>query len=162
MISFTRTAPGHRLRYVDDTWVKIKTQEVEGFTENINAVDSNIKFTQEDVGGNSLAFPVCAVHTEDDRSLDIEVYRKPTHRDQYLLFDSHHPLKHKLGVITTQHHQAHNMPTRTERKETRNKNSSWKHLPKLSLCQNHNTTKNKTTTYNTVLPYSAGVSAKLA
>lgn len=39
-------------------------------------------------------------------SLKIEVYRKPTHTDQYLLFDSHHPHEHKLGVIITLHHQA--------------------------------------------------------
>lgn len=28
-----------------------------------------------------------------------EVHRKPTHRDQDLLFDCHHPLEHKPGVI---------------------------------------------------------------
>ena len=46
----------------------------------------NIKFTQEDVRGDSLPFLDCAVHTEEDRSLTVEVYRKPTHTDQYLLF----------------------------------------------------------------------------
>ena len=39
LINFTGTAPSHWFRYVDDTWVKIRTNEVEAFTEHINAVD---------------------------------------------------------------------------------------------------------------------------
>lgn len=44
--SFKGTTPSHRFRYVDNTWVKIKTQEVEAFTDHTNSVDSNIKFTK--------------------------------------------------------------------------------------------------------------------
>ena len=61
---------------------------METFTERINAVDNN-KFTQEDVRGDSLPFLDCALHTEEDRSFNIEVYRKPSHTDQYLMFNSH-------------------------------------------------------------------------
>lgn len=50
-------------------------------------------------------------------SLEIEVYRKPTHTVQHLLFDSHHPQEHKLGVIITPHHQAENLPTTAEIKD---------------------------------------------
>ncbi|XP_066288338.1 uncharacterized protein [Branchiostoma lanceolatum] len=39
---------------------------------------------------------------EKGGNLQFEVYRKPTHTDQYLAFDSHHPLEHKLAVIKTQ------------------------------------------------------------
>ena len=37
------------------------------------------------------------------------IYCKPTHTDQYLQFSSHHPLKHKLGVIRTLEHRANTL-----------------------------------------------------
>ena len=51
---------------------------------------------------------------EEDRNLSIEVYRKPTHTDQYLRFDSHHPLEHKLGVIKTLQHRAKEIANTTQ------------------------------------------------
>ncbi|CAH1274730.1 Hypp5404 [Branchiostoma lanceolatum] len=48
---------------------------------------------------------------ERDGRLQFEVYRKPTHTDQYLAFDSHHPLEHKLAVIKTLFHRADNIIT---------------------------------------------------
>ena len=43
--------------------------------ENVNVVDSIIKFTWEDVKGGGLPFLVCAVHTEEKRTLNAEVYK---------------------------------------------------------------------------------------
>ena len=56
----------------------------------------------------------CAVKIEEDRNLSIEVYRKPTHSDQYLHYNSHHPLEHKLGVIKTLQLRAKGVPTTTQ------------------------------------------------
>ena len=36
------------MRYVDDTWVTIITQEVEAFSEHIKSVDYKNKFTRDD------------------------------------------------------------------------------------------------------------------
>ena len=45
------TTPSQWFKYGDNTWLKIKIQEVQAFTEHLNSVDSNIKFTREDVKG---------------------------------------------------------------------------------------------------------------
>lgn len=41
----------------------------------------------------------------------------PHTRDQYLLFDSHHPLKSKLGVFRTLQHWKDSIPSKAEGKE---------------------------------------------
>ncbi|KAI8498076.1 hypothetical protein Bbelb_240200 [Branchiostoma belcheri] len=53
---------------------------------------------------------------EKNGNLHFEVYRKPTHTDQYLAFDSHHPLKHKLAVIKTLSHRTDNIITSDQAK----------------------------------------------
>lgn len=52
-----------------------------------------------------------------DRNLTVENYQKPTHTGQYLHFDSHRPLEHKLVIIRTLHNCANNTPIKTEGKE---------------------------------------------
>ena len=134
LINFIGPAPSHLFRYVDDTWVKTQTREVEAYT-HINAVDSNIKFSWDDVRGDSFPFLDCAVHIEEDRSLNTEVYRKPTHTDQYL-FDSHHPLEHKVGFLRILNHHTYKESRGGE--GTKAYQGSAKNLwrPKLDLCHN--------------------------
>ena len=47
-----------------------------------------------------------SVKPEADGGLSITVYRKPTHTDQYLQWDSHHHLSAKFSVIQTLSHRA--------------------------------------------------------
>ena len=69
---------------------------------NINSVDPAIKFTVEDnKEDGSIPFLDTIVKPEVDGSLSITVYRKPTHTDQYLQWDSHHNLSAKFSVINT-------------------------------------------------------------
>ena len=91
-------------------WVKIKIQEVQAFTNHINTVDLHIKFTSEDTKDNLLALLDCAITIGSNGRLGIEICTKPTHTEQYLQFDSHHTLQHKLGVIRTLNHRARNTP----------------------------------------------------
>ena len=102
------------LRYVDDTFVKILIAELEAFFNHINSVDPNIKFTLDRLKEMKLAFLDAGIQVKDNGNLGVTVYRKPTHTDQYLLFDSHHPLEHKLGVIRTLFHRADTVVTDLE------------------------------------------------
>ena len=48
---------------------------------------------------NKLAFLDTAVLREPDGRLTTSVYRKPTHTDQCLAYDSHHPQSVKRGIV---------------------------------------------------------------
>ena len=100
---------------MDITLVKVKTQEVDAFMELLKSVDSNIKFTREDMKEKGLPHLDCAIQLQINRGLNIEVYQKSPHTDQYLLSNSHHPLEHKLGVIGTLHLRDENIPTKTKK-----------------------------------------------
>ena len=64
--------------------------------------DPSIKFTVEDnKEDGSIPFLDTIVKPEADGSLSINVYRKPTHTDQYLQWDSHHHLSAKFSIIHT-------------------------------------------------------------
>ena len=94
-------------RYVDDTFVIHKRANKQGFLQHINSVDPAIKFTVEDnKEDGSIPFLDTIVKPEVDGSLSITVYRKPTHTDRYLQWDSHHNLSAKFSVINALSHRA--------------------------------------------------------
>ncbi|XP_072033380.1 uncharacterized protein [Amphiura filiformis] len=104
-------------RYVDDTFVVIKSTHIEQFTDHINNIDPNIKFTREEVEDGKLPFLDTLVCRQQDGTLKVKVYRKPTHTEQYLNFSSHHPLEHKLSVVRTLLHRAETVVTDQTDKE---------------------------------------------
>ena len=80
-------------RFVDDTFVIHNEVNKQGFLQHINSVDPGIKFTVEDnKEDGSIPFLDTIVKPEVNGSLSITVYRKPTHTDQYIQWDSHHNL----------------------------------------------------------------------
>ena len=92
---------------MDDTFVIQKEVNKQDFLQHINSVDPAIKFTVEDnKEDRSFPFLDTIVKPEADGSLSISVYRKPTHTDQYLQWDSHHNLSAIFSVINTLSHRA--------------------------------------------------------
>ena len=95
------------LRYVDDTLFIQKEDNKQNFLEHINSVDLGLKFTVEDNEEDSvIPFLDTIVKLKADSRLSITVYRKPTHMDQYLQWDSHHHPSAKYSVINTLMHRA--------------------------------------------------------
>ena len=77
-----------------------KETNKQGFLQHINSVDPAIRFTVEDnKEDGSIPFLDTIVKPEADGTLSITVYRKPTHTDQYLQWDSYHNLSAKFSVI---------------------------------------------------------------
>ncbi|KAI8490653.1 hypothetical protein Bbelb_314460 [Branchiostoma belcheri] len=174
--TFNDTPPANWFRYVDDTWCRLKKRVTADFFDHINQIDDNIKFTQEPSHDNMLPFLDTKTIVEEDGNLRFEVYRKPTHTDQYLAFDSHHPLEHKLAVIKTLFHRADNIVTSDQAKT-----DEQRHLRgALAKCGYQNWTFNKAlkpsdqskktqkckpltnkNKANITIPYVQGVSEKL-
>ena len=113
-ISTATTPPGWWLRYVDDTNCKISSSSADEFLQHLNSIDPNIQLTTETESEGKLAFlDTCTVRQEDG-SLRVKVYRKPTHTDQYLNWESNHPLEHKMSVVRTLFHRANTVPSHPE------------------------------------------------
>ena len=94
-------------RYVDDTFTIIQSSHRNKFLEYINLLDEHIQFTCEDQREDgSMPFLDILITPEEDGNLSNTVYRKPTHTDLYLQWDSHHTLTSKYSVIGTLHHRA--------------------------------------------------------
>ena len=87
---------------MDDTFVSQKEVNKQDFLQHINSVDPAIQFTVEN---NKVPFLDTIFKPEADGSVSITVYRKPTHMDQYLQWDSHHHISAKFSVINTLTHR---------------------------------------------------------
>ena len=106
-------------RYVYDTCVVIYAANKEGFLEHINSIDPHIQFTTEDAKADgSIPFLDTIVMSQPDNSLLTSVYRKPTHTDLYLHWNSHHHLLAKFSVINTLKHRARSVCSNHLKKTT--------------------------------------------
>ena len=95
----------------------LRKDQAQKFTDYLNTVDEDIKWTTErevvkDIEGQEnrtergLAFLDTLSVINEDGMIKTRVYRKDTHTDQYLNFESNHPLEHKRGVVKTLAHRA--------------------------------------------------------
>ena len=110
-ISTAPHPPHWWFRYVDDTHTKLDKEFAQEFTDHLNSLDPDIKFTTEEEEEGGLAFLDTNTVKCEEGSLKVTIYRKPTHTDQYLSFESNHPLDHKLSVVRTLMHRAHTVIT---------------------------------------------------
>ena len=98
--------PSLWLRFVDDTFVINKAEHSQDLLQHINNQDPYIQFTVEPTQQGSLPFLDTHVTIEPDNTFSTTVYRKPTHTDQYLHWDSNHHITAKQSVFNTLAHWA--------------------------------------------------------
>ena len=84
-----------------DTFVLTYEDDVDSLTSHIINIDDHIQFTTEPETQGKLPFLDLCVTVLGDTSTKITISRKPAHTDQYLNFNSHHPLIHKRSVVRT-------------------------------------------------------------
>ena len=98
--------PSLWLRFVDDTFVINKAEHSQALLQHINNQDPHIQFTVEPTQQGSLPFLDTLVTIERNNTFSTTVYRKPTHTDQYLHWDSNHHITAKQSVFNTLAHRA--------------------------------------------------------
>ena len=103
---FLSPPPSLWLRFVDDTFVITKAEYIQDLLQHINSQDPHIQFTVEPTQQGSLPFLDTLVTIEPDNTFSTTVYRKPTHTDQYLHWDSNHHITAKQSVFNTLAHRA--------------------------------------------------------
>ena len=106
-IQSAQNPPSFWRRFVDDTLTIMKSSQIDNFLQHLNSLDQHIQFTKEEsIPDGSMPFLDVLITPREDGSLDTTVYRKPTHTDLYLQWDSNHTLTSKYGVVGTLHHRA--------------------------------------------------------
>ena len=98
-------------RYVDDTFIILDRGNVDSFLHHLNSQQPTIRFTMETEKESKFAFLDTSVSRELDGRLTTSVYRKPTHTDQYLAYDSHHPQSVKRGIVKCLYDRAKRLVT---------------------------------------------------
>ena len=79
------------------------------FFHHVNNLHPQIKFTMEREENGCLPFLDTLIKRNADKSISVSVYRKPTHTDQYLNFQSNHQDSAKESVISSLLSRAENI-----------------------------------------------------
>ena len=77
-----------------------RKDKVNKLQEHLNFIGSNIKFTIELPGTAGHPF-IDTLTKPIPNSIEYSVYKKPTHTDSYLEYNSYYPISAKLSVIHT-------------------------------------------------------------
>ena len=166
-------------RFVDDSHTCLLKDYVSEFHDHLNSINPNVQFTVEKETESKLAFLDTMTTRDNTNTIQVSVYRKPTHTNKYLDFNSHHPTTHKRSVVNSLPNRADNIPTSTS-----GKRKERKHVfnvlmdngyPKqfLKQCDKHRRLKEKQGPLDTdnsavsqtkfiTLPYIKGVSEQIS
>ena len=89
-------------RYVDDVFAIIRINRLEEMLSKIKLFHTDIKLTCfASMHNDQLPFLDTLMTVKEDFFFGFQVYRKPTHTDKYLQWNSNHQTCHRLYVIHT-------------------------------------------------------------
>ena len=87
----------------------------DNFHRHLNAVKPHIQFTVERAtpmkSKPTIALLDASVSTLPNGEVEVQVYRKATHTNKYLAFDSHLPAQHNRSVVSTLLRRASTIPS---------------------------------------------------
>ena len=102
-----QSTPHLWVRFVDDTLVIQKAEHSQHLLHHINSQDPNIQFTvEEPAADGSIPFLDTRITPGPNSTIHIKVYRKLTHSNQYLHWDSNHFITAKNSIYNTLAHRA--------------------------------------------------------
>ena len=107
-------------RKADDTITAIHKNHIEPFFAHLNSIHRDIKWTKEEESEGKIAMLDVAITRDYEGRLTFDVYRKPTHTNQYIPFASHAPLSHKLATVRSLTRRAYLIPSTEENKNAEN------------------------------------------
>ena len=162
-------------RHVDDCFLIIKELHLNMFFHHVNNLHPQIKFTMEREENGCLPFLDTLIKRNADKSISVSVYRKPTHTDQYLNFQSNHQDSAKESVISSLLSRAENIVSNEDDKIAEKQrvisvlhanNYSKKMIQKVQRKLERDTTRERTGEEEELvghisLPYVKGVSETL-
>ena len=80
-------------RHVDDIITIVKKEQVDFLFNHSNSVDPHIKFIMgASINDSIIQFLDIKCSPNSDHTMHASVYRKPTHTNHYLDWNSNHPL----------------------------------------------------------------------
>ncbi|MCP3662317.1 MAG: hypothetical protein GY696_07440, partial [Gammaproteobacteria bacterium] len=91
-------------RYVDDIYVRLRKKifdRINGTVDRLNSIHPSIQFTVElESDGVLPSLDVsCRATNKRNGTYETSVYKKPTHTNQYVNWESAHPNSQKLGIF---------------------------------------------------------------
>ncbi|XP_048242931.1 uncharacterized protein LOC125375923 [Haliotis rufescens] len=114
---------------VDDTFVILKQdQDPTLLLQHLNQKHPRVQFTIETEKDNQLPFLDVLVCRNSANRIQTSVYRKPTHTDQYIHFNSNYSLRTKTGIISTLTKRAINLSSADPKPEIAHLRQVFTHL----------------------------------
>ena len=157
-----------------DSHACIKTEYIQEFHHHINSINSHTQFTIRTEKDNQLSFLDTKTSRKQGR-LHITAYRKATHTDRYLDYNSH-PTTHKQSNVNTLLGRADKIPTSTAGKRKERKHvmkvlkendypfnfiKRWDSKPKSTNNKGEDKTSQKSSSSLVLLPCVKGISERI-